>query len=760
MKQLTVTIWLLFFIFTSWAQTPVGTWSDHLVYNTARYIAVSPDEVYASTGSSVLVYNKSFAELRKLSPVTGLTETGISSIAWSEQNKALIIAYSSTNVDLFINNTYYNIPDINRAYIAGRKEIYRIRTNGRYAYLLSSFGIIVVDIIKREIHDTWKPGPGSEQNEVRDIAFGNGKIYAATGMGVYTAEQSNPGLSYYGNWGRLNSLPFPQAAYSSAIYTGNKFYVNMPDPGGSTIYNADEASVFSFEPGVHNSSLDNAVNSSGFTVTSTDRVRYYNDQGVLQKMINGYDWGTANISHAIAEDDDVWIADISSGLVYGSQMSVFTRMVLPGPLSNDIFHINSGNGKTLISGGGINTWWTNLNRPLEVSVFENNTWKSITSTTINDAMRSITNPVNRDHMFVATWGGGLLEYKNNILVNQYSYQNSPLQTIIPGQPYVRICGMAFDKDGLLWITQTQVPGSVKVLKPDGQWIVNPLTIETPTVGDLIITATGKKWIVLPRGPGLYVLDDNGTPEIFTDDRKKMLIVKDTENKTITTVLSIAEDLDGNIWVGTDQGPLIYYNPDKVFDEDLKAFRIKAPRNDGSQLSDIVLVTETITTISVDGANRKWLGTNNSGAYLLSPDGLNLIHHFNEQNSPILSNTINSLAIDNKTGDVWFGTTAGVVSYRGNATTGEEKFSKVYTFPNPVREDFTGNVTITGLLRDTQIRITDISGNLVYETESDGGEATWNLSTYNGKRVSTGVYLVFCASKDGTQSTVTKMLVIR
>ncbi len=760
MKQLTVTLWLLFFIFTSWAQTPVGTWSDHLVYSTARYIAVSPDEVYSSTGSSVLVYNKKFAELRKLSPVTGLTETGISSIAWSTENKALIIAYNSTNVDLFINNTYYNIPDINRAYIAGRKEIYRIRTNGRYAYLLSSFGIVVVDIIKREIHDTWKPGPGSEQNEVRDIAFGNGKIYAATGFGVYTAEQSNPGLSYYGNWSRLSNLPFPQAAYSSVIFTGNKFYVNMSDPAGSTIYNADEASVLSFESGIHNSSLDNAINSTGFTVTSTGRLKYYNNQGVLQKVITGYEWGAAKISHAIAEDDNLWIADIASGLVHGEQMSVFTRLILPGPVSNDIFHINSSNGKTLISGGGINAWWTNLNRPLEVSVFENNTWNTITSSVINDAMRSITDPFDRDRMFVATWGGGLLEYRNNILVNHYSYQNSPLQTIIAGQPYVRICGMAFDKQGLLWITQTQVPGSVKVLKPDGQWIVNPLTIETTTVGDIIITLTGKKWIVLPRGPGLFVLDDNGTPEIFSDDRKKMLIVKDTENKKITSVFSIAEDLDGNIWVGTDQGPLIYYNPDKVFDEELKAFRIKAPRNDGSELSDLVLVTETIKTISVDGANRKWLGTNSSGAYLLSPDGINLIKHFNEQNSPILSNNIISLAIDNKTGDVWFGTGAGVVSYRGNSTSGEERFSKVYTFPNPVREDFTGNVTITGLLRDTQIRITDISGNLVYETESDGGEASWNLSNYNGKRVSTGVYLVFCASKDGTQSTVTKMLVIR
>ena len=338
--------------------------------------------------------------------------------------------------------------------------------------------------------------------------------------------------------------------------------------------------------------------------------------------------------------------------------------------------------------------------------------------------------------------------------------------ILPFKPLFRDSHMSeyavwhLTNTGNLWITQTQVPGSIKILKPDGNWIVNPVTIEALTIGDIIITATGKKWIVLPRGPGLFILDDNNTPENFSDDRTKMMVIKDSENKIITSAFSIAEDLDGNIWVGTDQGPVIYYNPDKVFDEDLKAFRIKTPRNDGSGLSDYVLITETIRSISVDGANRKWLGTNNSGAYLLSPDGITLIKNFNEQNSPILSNTIVSLAVDNKSGDVWFGTSKGVVSYRSNATTGEKQFTKVYTFPNPVREDFTGNVTITGLMRDSQIRITDISGNLVYETESDGGEATWDLKTYNGKRVATGVYLVFCASNDGTESFVTKMLVIR
>ena len=178
------------------------------------------------------------------------------------------------------------------------------------------------------------------------------------------------------------------------------------------------------------------------------------------------------------------------------------------------------------------------------------------------------------------------------------------------------------------------------------------------------------------------------------------------------------------------------------------------------LADYMLSTESITSVAVDGANRKWLGTSGSGAYLLSSDGTIQIKHYSEQNSPLLSNSIVKLTVDNKTGDIWFGTIKGVQSVRGDSKEGEEKFTKVYAFPNPVREDFNGNVTITGLMRDTEIRITDISGNLVYETKSDGGMATWDLNTYNGKRVSTGVYLVFCSSSDGTQSFVTKMLVIK
>jgi hypothetical protein len=761
MKKFTATLPLLLMSLILQGQTPVGSWSDHLVYNTADCVAAGTDEVFASTGSSIIIYNKVFAELKKMSRIDGLTETGISTITWSEENKTLIIAYTSTNIDLLKNDVIYNIPDISRKYIPGEKMINKIRTNGNYAYLACSFGIVVVDLTKREIHDTWKPGDGSEDEEVWDIAFGNGKIYAATDLGVYSADLSNQGLSYFGNWNLVDLLPTPVAKYTLLIFSGGKLYANLSDPllpGDQVYVVGDISSLFSFTSGVFNKSFDNAQ--SGFTVSSGASVKYYNSNGSLIKTISSYGWAVPDIYQAAVDNSDIWIADINSGLVRGENMSEFTAMTLPGPVSNNAFSIISYNGKTIICGGATDASWNNQGRPLQISIYENNNWTSIPSGTIIDPMRTLIDPDKVNHIFVSTWGGGLLEYENNNILKQYTESNSPLKTIIPGRPYVRICGLAMDKSKNLWLTQTGVPGSIKVLKPDGTWIVNPLTIDAPTIGDIIITAKGQKWIILPRGYGLFVLDDNQTPDISSDDKYKKMLVQDTENQVISFVYSIAEDLDGNIWVGTDQGPVIYFNPENVFNSDLKASRIKIPRNDGTNLADYMLKTETITSIAVDGANRKWLGTASSGVYLLSADGTTQIKNFNEQNSPLLSNSIVTLAVDNKTGDVWFGTSKGTQSFRGDATTGEEKFKKVYTFPNPVRADFKGNVTITGLIRDSQIRITDISGNLVYETVSDGGQATWDLTTYNGRRVSTGVYLVFCASKDGSQSTVTKMLVIK
>lgn len=761
MRKLFISACLLSLVLTSAAQTPVGTWTDHLVYTTAKNVAAGSEEIYASTGSSILVYNREYDELRKLSRVNGLTETVISTIAWSEENEALVVAYASTNIDILMNNLIYNVPDISRKYIPGKKEINRIRVSGKYAYLACSFGIVVIDIPKHEIYDTWKPGSATVNPEIWDVAFGNGKVFAATGAGVYSADLSNPGLAYFGNWTLISTLPEPEGKYTAAVFSGEKLYVNLTGkffPGDYIYSIGSAAELFSHMPGTFNASFDKAAD--GFTVASGKSVRYFNETGVEQAAVTSYSWGAPQVSQALLDDGQLWIADAGSGLVMSEDFSDFSALTLPGPGSNNAVSVTSFNGKTIVCAGGVDNSWNNLSRPFQFSVHENNAWTTIKYTQFYDAMRAFIDPDNENHFFVTSWGGGLLEYRNNELVNRYTYNNSPLQTIIPNANYVRLCGLAMDSDKNLWITGTEVPATLKALKPDnGGWIVNPATIDVQNAGDLIVTGNGHKWVILPRGNGLFILDDNDTPDYFDDDMYKQMYVTDPEGKVISFVYCMAEDHDGNIWLGTDQGPLVYYNPGKVFEEEIKAYRIKIPRNDGSGLADLVLFTESITTIAIDGANRKWLGTASSGAYLLSSDGTRRLLNYNEQNSPILSNTIAGVAVDNETGDVWFATSNGVISVRGDATEGKNEYSVIYSFPNPVREDFEGNVTITGLMKDTQIRITDISGNLVYQTVSDGGQASWDLSTYNGRRVATGVYLVFCASSDGSQAAVTKILVI-
>jgi hypothetical protein len=745
-------------------QAPVGAWTDHLSYSSAKNIAIGQNEIYASTGSSVLVYNKEFDELKKLTRVQGLSEAGISTIVYSLEYNSLIISYTSTNIDLVKDKIVYNIPDIKRKYIPGKKEIYRIKTKGKYAYLASSFGIVVVDILKHEIYDTWKPGTGGETTEVYDISFGNNKIYAATGTGVYYADQANPDLSYYGNWNKITSLRGSSASYNAVAVSGNKIFVNRSErfAAGDSVYMIDNgATLFSYQAGTFNRSFDTYP--GGFTISSQRAVRIFSDTGSLLNTISSYGSGSPDISQAIKEGAYIWIADISKGLIKWVSTDIFSNFVLPGPYKNNVISITNKNGKTFITGGAVDNAWNNQWRDLQVFIHENNSWHSEISYTLKDAMRVLPDPANNDHYFVSTWGGGLLEYENDSLLNKFDDSNSPLKTIIPGAAYSRICGLAMDESRNIWITQTGVQGSIKIFRPDklsDKWITYPYTIEAPTIGDIIISKSGYKWIILPRGFGLFILDDNKTPDNFSDDRYKTMLVKDTEGNVISNVYSIAEDLEGNIWVGTDQGPAIYYNPKTIFDEDPRAFRVIIPRNDGTGLGDPLLKTEIITSIAVDGANRKWLGTFSSGVYLLSADGSIKLANYNEENSPLYSNTVVSVALDDKTGEVWFGTAKGVISLRGDATSGAEKFKNVYTFPNPVRPDYTGNVTITGLMRDSRIKITDISGNLVYETFSDGGQATWNLETYTGERVSTGVYIVFCASPDGTSSIVTKMLILK
>ncbi len=743
------------------SQGPVGSWEDHLPYQSVKDITAGDDEIFAATDHAVIIFNKLYQEARKLSTVQGLSEYGVSAIDYSQEAECLIIAYSSTNIDIYKDGRVTNVPDIYNNYIAGKKVINKVHTEGRYAYLLSSFGIVLLDIASAEIYDTWNPSLNGEGSEVFDIAFLGNKVFASTDQGLMFADIDNPGLTYFGNWSQ------PPGTTGGTIYSdieviNNSLFLLRPSLGseGDSLVKYNNGLFTTLRSGA--SQIIRSLESSGnnLLIAYDSKIEITDEDATTLRTIDNYSWGPPKTRKAIIDDNKLYIADEYSGLVMESGQGNFSSIVIPGPYYNSASSLYASSGNVYVSGGLVDNSWDNTWTTFNSHFYENRKWWSGIYYDSWDVMRIRPFPDNTNKVVVSTWGSGIYIIENHEIVEHYNDSNSPLESIIPGSNYVRICGLAFDNDNRLWLSQTEVEGSIKVLNPDGSWLVLPYTIDAPTIGDLIISRSGKKWIILPRGHGLFVLDDNNSPENFGDDQWKKITVKDQDGKLLNNIYSICEDLDGNIWVGTGQGPAVYYNPDLILDENLNCYRIKIPRNDGSGLADYLLGTETINTIAVDGGNRKWIGTNSSGVYHISDDGRELIEKYNKANSPLFSNSITSIAIEEQSGEVWIGTDKGIITLRGEATAGEGSFAKVYAFPNPVRPDFDGSVTVTGLQRNTNVKFTDISGNLVYECTSNGGQATWDLNTYNGKRVSSGVYLALCSTEDGSESTSVKILIIR
>ena len=765
MRYLVTGILFLGSFLTLSGQGPLGSWHDHLSYSVSNCVVSGDNKVFSSTGASVMILDIKTGTLSRLSKANGLSEAGISALGWSDQDESLIIVYNNTNVDLVRKGIITNIPDIKNKYIPGLKEIYNVSISGNHALLSGSFGVVVVDINGGYITDTWRPAPDGDNNEVYETAILNDRIYAATAKGVYSALLIRTGLSYFGNWERLEGLSSPGARYNKIASSGSSLFINKS--GGPS----SPDSLFRIIPGqpaqllftrsslkIH--SVDHSP--SGVSVALSSSVFLFSSEGNPEAEITGYGWALSNPRNTLTQNGTLWISDASVGLVSTTDFTTFSNYTLPGPYTNNVADIHFAGAKTYITGGTVDNAWGNVFRPLQVFINSGTEWVSniMYGTADRDAMRVVTEPGNPDHYFVSSWRNGIYEFSGSDLINNFNQSNSPLSSIIPGEAYSRICDLAYDKDGNLWMTQSGVDGNLKMLKKDGTWSITAINLNVPVVGDMLVAKNNFIWVILPRGYGLLVYDPANTPEDLADDRYLRLQVEDTEGQVMSNIFSIAEDIDGNIWVGTDFGPAVYYNPGKIFDSNIKATRVKVPRNDGSGLADYLLGTETITSIAVDGANRKWFGTMSSGAYLVSADGRTQVLSFNEANSPMLSDNIVKISINGESGDVWFGTALGIISFRGDATTGKEDYSGMYVFPNPVRDDFEGLVTVTGLVEGTVIKITDISGNLVFETTSKGGQATWDLMNYRGTRVSTGVYLVFCSNSEGTITRVTKFLVIR
>lgn len=385
-------------------------------------------------------------------------------------------------------------------------------------------------------------------------------------------------------------------------------------------------------------------------------------------------------------------------------------------------------------------------------------------------------PTDTSHIFV---GGrnGLYEYKNGNFENYYNYENSPIERYNNrSKEYELITGVKFDKEGNLWMLNSQAPTqSLIEFTKDKQWISHQLpdlmklddagftNKSLGLLGNMQIDSRGLLWFVNNHWivPSLYCYqfsEDNSEERLnaFTS-----FVNEDGTEVSVGAVRCAAEDKDGNIWIGTSAGPLLL-DPNQITASAPTFTQVKVPRNDGTNYADYLLSGIDVSCIAVDGANRKWFGTKKNGIYLISEDNLSEIHHFTTLNSPLLSNGIESIAINEKTGEVFIGTDKGLCSYMSDSSTPNESMTSdnVWAYPNPVKPDYTGFITIVGLSQNADVKILTSNGRIVNEGKSNGGTYTWNGYDVNGKKVASGIYMVATATNDVEKGTVCKIAIIK
>ena len=744
------------------AQLAIGEWKTHLSYNEARQVADAVDRIYCGTQNGLFYYNRKDHTIQIITRVEGLSDLEINTINFSLDQNILLIGYANANIDIIEGNEIHNIPDIKREQITGNKTIHNILFIDQYAYLSCGFGIVVINLPKKEIKDTYYIGENGGMINVYDMAFDGTLLYAATENGIYIADINSPNLIDFNNWSRIQNIPHSTGTFNSICWFGGNLYANFrPETGMvDSLYYYDEYGFWhQFQALEKSQNYHIGKSHDRLLVVSNEYVGVYDSDNHKVRQLH-----TGRPRHAVLDDENVlWAADRDNGMYFSPDESTWENVSPNGPLSQGAVSIAIVDDIVYTVAGSVTSGWSNTWNHAELNILQGGLWTGTSTAEFRDLINLAVDPADKHHVFAASWGYGLLEYRNGELIEAYDETNSTLQTFIANDNYYRLGGVVFDRDGNLWVTNSNVPEPISVRKKDGGWRSYDCDgkLKINALSRIINTQYDHYWVICAQGKGLFAFDMNGTLDEEADDSYKKFDVVDANNKIISNqVYSFAEDQNGTIWVGTDQGIVVYYSPSRVFDENLfYGQQIIVPRNDGTGLADILLGTERVTAIAVDGANRKWVGTAKAGAFLFSEDGLETLHHFTTENSPLLSDNIQEIAIDGKNGRVYFGTEKGLVSYKSTAIDGLDNFGNVYVYPNPVREDYHGEIVITGLVENVNVKITDINGNIVFETTALGGQAIWDGRSFSGNRVRTGVYLIFCTNEDGSKTHITKLLVI-
>lgn len=751
---------------------PIGQWRDELPYNQLIAITESDEFVYAATPYSLLSYNKKEGNLDRISKVNGLSDFGISTLSYNSDNKTLLIAYSNTNIDLIKNGQLINLSDIKRKNILGKKTINAVFFMNQFAYLSCGFGIVVVDIDKEEIKDTYYLGENGANVEVFGLDILDDKFFAATENGIYQVDIYNTNLANYSSWSKLNHIPFPDDPYNHIVAIDNQIIVNrLTNVLGDQLFAITENSWKEIVSPIEAKTISLDVSSGRLFSSHQNFIGVFNADLSYNHTIKSYGSSFEKDVYPNqllnSSNGNYYIADQNYGLVISSDLESFESHILNGPLTNKVYDLAVSGSKVVVASGGRDESFQNLFMRAGVFVYSDGFWINLDQSntpaldTVIDFVCVDVNPNNTNEFAVGSWGKGLFTFNENGLEAAYDKHNSSLTPNTTYSHIMRLGGVAYDSKNNLWVASAYSNALLHKRTPNGTpngvWTAFEFGSWSETnMKDMMADNRDYLWLILQRAGAysLFVFDENQS----VNQQLRGLSTSVGKGKIPGTyVLSLANDLDGEMWIGTDEGIGVIYQPANIFNGgDYDAQKIIVERDGYAQY---LLESEKITAIAVDGGNRKWVGTARAGIFLLSENGQEELAHFTAENSPLYSDNITSIGI-NETGEVFIGTDLGLIVYRGSASKSKENsFSDVYVFPNPIRPDYFGPIAIKGLTRDAFVKITDISGRLVNEIRSEGGQAIWSGENLDGNRVQTGIYLVFIANIDGSESMVSKIMFI-
>lgn len=749
---------LLFLTQICFGQVAIHSWASHFSYSNTQQVAITNDKVYGLSYGALYSVDKKHESVETYSKITGLSDGTINLI--KGYDNTLVVVYNNMNIDLIIKDKVFNISDLKRKDISG-KRVYDIFFYDKYAYLSCGFGIVVINIEKKEVVDSYFIGENGNMEGVLSSTIAGDSIYALMSNKTIKVANVNSNLLNFENW---SILPFYEDKTNSPT--------KLISFGENNIFMIDSGVVYIRQNGNWNVFLEGNFSNieiwnNYMTISSTkdNLIKIFDKDLKLSDSIN-----IANFN--VIYDHSSKCAWEAHGSILKIENGAISNHYQPnGPSYKDMFFAKVRNGRLITGyGEGFSTGGI-------LQIFDGNNWKCISQANIGaeyapyfyTLLDAEVDPKDPRRMYLATWRS-LFELYDDVVVKRYVGDESSLKlcTAVGDPNVILIDGLTFDKDNNLWMLNMQAGDLIHVKDTEGNWhhtsYNNSKLENTATARPPFISSNGYKWILFPRlGVGLFVIDDNGTPLNFNDDRTKMFTsFSDGSSETISpsTYRCITEDKNGDIWLGTDVGPLIFKNTEEIMSSGYTVERIKITREDNAAFADYLLATEQINAIAIDGANRKWIGTASSGVYLLSEDGQETIHHFTTENSPLTSDVITAIDIDHEKGIVYIVTSEGLFSYRSDASEGKKTYDDVYVFPNPVRPDFYGDITINGLMENSEVRVTTLNGDLIYHGISNGGTFIWDGKSVSGRRVASGIYLIFATTSDGTEKMVSKIAFIK